>query len=255
MTEHSSPSINRSPWRRAMREARAVALVSIVVAVTYNLFAVTSIPWLREVKVKDSTAADPLDSILGTSPALTDNPNIGAPIDTAVTVDTATVPTDTAATGLTQRQLDSIAQWRKDSVKLARAESGRMRDSLAKAEAAALVEKLMASDVVDINTDVAKKLFDARLAKFIDARPEDQYNTEHISGAMNVYAEQWQSQIPEIIKLPRDQVLICYCGGGDECELSHDLAKSLKGIGFTKVFVYTGGITDWNAKKLPVTKK
>lgn len=254
MTENSNlqPS-KRSPWRQAVREARAIALVSIVVAVTYNLFAATSIPWLREVKEKDSTAQKRLEAILAEEGG---NPAGGEDGDTvaAVQLDTAQVPQfDTAsAPGLTQAQIDSLNQWRKDSLKLARQESIRLRDSARRAEAETLLTKLKSAKVTDINTEVAKKLYDAKAAVFIDARPEDQYNAGHISGSMNVYAEQWQSKIPEIIQIAKEQPIICYCSGGDECELSHDLAKSLQGLGYLNVFVYTGGIQDWTAKKYPL---
>jgi rhodanese-related sulfurtransferase len=68
---------------------------------------------------------------------------------------------------------------------------------------------------------------------------------------MNVYAEQWQSAIPDLVKIPKDRPIVTYCGGGDECELSRDLAKSLRTFGFKSVVVYTGGIKDWTAKKYP----
>lgn len=239
----------RSPWRRALREARIIIVVSALIAVTYNIFAVTSIPWLREVHQKDTTAS-----------AVADTANAGMPGDTATggvdTVATAT-PIDTAAVpaidstklaGLTKAQQDSIVKAQRDSVKAAKELATRQRDSLQQAD----LLKVFSGNG-DINTDVAKRAFDKKMALFIDARPEDQFNASHIAGAMHIYAEQWQLSIPEIVKIPKDKPIITYCGGGDECELSHDLAKNLRAMGYTNVVVYVGGITDWNAKKYPVS--
>lgn len=239
----------RSPWRRALREARIIIVASVLIAVTYNIFAVTSIPWLREVHAKDTTASAALDTTSGGTPIDT----AGAGIDTTATtipVDTATVPAidSTKLAGLTKAQQDSIVKAQRDSARSAKELATRQRDSVQRAE----LQAVFAGNG-DINTDVAKRAFDRKMAVFIDARPEDQFNAGHIAGSMHIYAEQWQLSIPEIVKIPKDKPIITYCGGGDECELSHDLAKNLRAMGYTSVVVYTGGITDWAAKKYPVT--
>jgi len=170
------------------------------------------------------------------------------PVDTTAEA----MPVDTAVTeALTQVQRDSLERFRRDSVRLAREEAKRLEDSARTAQFDAVVAKLVG--VSEIQTDVAKFLFDSKKALFIDARPEDQYNSGHIRGARNVYAEQWQTKIPELVQIDRDQLIVTYCGGGDECELSHDLANNMKAaLGFKTVVVYKGGITDWKAKKYPI---
>lgn len=233
-----------------MREARAVIIVAFAIAIVYNVFSATSIPWIRESSTSDSPAATLTD--LGTGDTVAADTATPQLVDTvAVTVP----PLDTAVTqGLSKAQLDSLEKVRKDSVKLARTEAARVADSINAARQGgdfdALVAKL--ANVTEIQTDVAKRLFDSKKVLFIDARPEDHFREGHITGAMNVYAEQWQPHIGDLVQIDRDKVIITYCGGGDECELSHDLAKNLKALGFKTVVVYKGGITDWKAKKYPV---
>lgn len=241
---HSSSPESRSPFRKALRESRAIIILAFGIAIIYNVFAATRIPWLREPykSTQDPLTLDSLgtgDTAVALTPA--------TPPDTALTP----VPLDTTATaGLTKAQLDSIDNARKDSIKLAREDAKRIADSTNEAQFNALVGRL--AGVSEIQTDVAKKLFDSKKVTFIDARPEDHFNKEHIRGAMNVYAEQWQSKIPDLVQIDRNRVIITYCGGGDECELSHHLADNLKALGFKTVVVYKGGITDWKAKNHPI---
>lgn len=243
---HSSSPESRSPLQQALRESRAIIILAFGIAIIYNVFAATRIDWLRE---PHKSTQNPLT--LGSlemgdgDTALT--PATPPPLDTAV----IPVPLDTAATaGLTKAQLDSITNFRKDSIKLAREDAKRIADSTNEAQFDGLVAKL--AGVSEIQTDVAKKLFDSKKVTFIDARPEDHFAKEHIRGAMNVYAEQWQTKIPDLVQIDRNRVIITYCGGGDECELSHHLADNLKALGFKNVVVYKGGITDWKAKNHPI---
>ncbi len=250
MTDTTSSNVSgRSPWGRAFREARAIVAVAFVIAVTYNLLAATRIPWIREPRKPDTAVA--------AAPALADtNAGMGAdtgagtmavkPADTGATPLTASVK-DTADTGAAL--MHSPNQATIDSVNEAKRLRAAAADSARKAETAALITK--AASQKEINSDIAKRLFDAK-AVFIDARPEDHFAEGHIRGAMNVYAEQWQTMIPELLKIPKDAMIVTYCGGGDECELSHELADHLREIGFTKVTVYHGGIKEWTARNYPV---
>jgi 3-mercaptopyruvate sulfurtransferase SseA len=50
------------------------------------------------------------------------------------------------------------------------------------------------------------------------------------------------------------QEIIVYCGGG-KCDLSENAALMLRdnaGIPAAKLFVYTGGMTEWKDKSFPV---
>ena len=253
MTDIRDDSGVESPLRKAFREARGIVLVSLAIALSYNIFAATRIPWLRESRPKSDTTAmslPPADTSTGSAIA---GPDTAIPSGAQGATDTAVAPAaiDTAGmAALSKQQRDSIAQFRRDSLRTAQQDARRVRDSIAQAQGAGFLEQV--AGMKDINTEIAKRLFDMKAAIFIDARPEDHYMEGHIAGAQNIYESEWQSHIPELVKISRDQLIVTYCGGGDECELSHDLAKDLQGIGFKKVVVYTGGIKDWTAKKYPV---
>ncbi len=246
MTQTPDTKQTPGPFTKAFQEARAIIIVSFVIAITYNVFAATSIPWIREPLKSDRS--DPLSLSDGTDTLevpTADTSVISAPLDTIpIAADTAAQP------GLSRQQLDSLARVQSDSIKLAKAEAAARADSIRNAGDAALFERLATAS--EIETDVAKRLFDSKKALFIDARPEDHFREGHIRGAKNVYAEQWQTQIPELVQIPREQIIVTYCGGGDECELSHDLAKNLKALGFKTVVVYMGGIKAWTDKKYPI---
>lgn len=246
MTHDPNNRPSSSPFKQAFREARVIALAAVAIAIVYNIFSSNAIDWVRAQHTVDSTGVFTLDSLTGNPPS--ESP----PPDTAIPP--AVLPADTAVAppGLTQHQLDSIRTAQADSVKQAKKLAAAQADSIRAAEEEMIFAKL--PTVSEIQTDVAKRLFDSKNRKvlFIDARPEDHFREGHIPGSMNVYAEQWQSQIPELVQISRDQVIVTYCGGGDECELSHDLAKNLKALGFKTVVVYMGGIKDWTAKKYPV---
>lgn len=234
----------RSVWRQAFDEARALLAVAFVIAIAYNLLAATRVPWIREARENDSTAILGLGDTASAptvASAMPDTQAVSAAPDTG-RVDTAAAPapTDTSA-----------ASARKDSIAEARKRAAATADSARNAELDAIIAKL--PTVKEISTDVAKKLYDARIATFIDARPEDHYLSGHIKGAMNVYAEQWQTKIPELIKIDKSRIVVTYCGGGDECELSHDLADHMRELGFGTVVVYKGGIKEWTERKYPLS--
>lgn len=256
MTDIHDTTGEESPLRKAFREARGIVLVSIAIALSYNFFAATSIPWIRESRAKADTTSAVLPSDTGATRAAagldsSSTPIVreGGSIDTATMVPPATIDTAGMA-ALSKHERDSITQTRRDSLRTAQQDARRVRDSIAQAQGSGFLEQV--AGMKDINTEVAKRLFDMKAAIFIDARPEDHYLEGHIAGARNIYESEWQAHIPDLVQISRDQLIVTYCGGGDECELSHDLAKDLQGIGFKKVVVYTGGIKDWTAKKYPV---
>lgn len=109
--------------------------------------------------------------------------------------------------------------------------------------------------IKEITTEQAKALFDKKSGVvFVDARPENQYQEGHIPNAINGYGDQFSSYIPKFLSFPKTTIFVCYCGGGDECHLSHEAAKGLCNIGFKKVFVYKGGTKEWNQNNYPWEK-
>lgn len=251
----ASASTKRSPWNIAFREARAIGVAAVLIAVAFNLLAATGIGWEYTPRAKSEVFIPGADS--ASTPATTPVDTTGAQtVDTAATIDTtadAAAKAKTDSIAHAKEIADSIARARIDSIRKAKTSANPV-DSAAAPEGGTSKQALIAkaAGMAEIQTDLAKGLFDMKAALFIDARPEDHYRESHIPGAMNCYAEQWQSKIGELIKIPKDVLIVCYCGGGDECELSHDLADHLRELGYKKVTVYKGGIKDWTAKKYPL---
>ncbi|MEO5929270.1 MAG: rhodanese-like domain-containing protein [Candidatus Kapaibacterium sp.] len=250
MTDDTTTKQQRTPLGIAWREARAIILISLGIMICYNIFAAPSIDifdpnavrlaWIYH---KRDTTTPIIDTF---GPTVTPPPII---VDSIKQVKTGPeTPIDSVEKGISAAELKA----RKDSIEKARVEIKRIQDSARKAATIGLLDQV--AGMKEITTDIAKKLFDMKGAMFIDARPEDHYNEGHIDGAMNVYADQWQTSIPDLIKIPKDRLIVTYCGGGDACELSHELADHLREIGFKKVVVYMGGIKDWTAKNYPLKK-
>lgn len=82
----------------------------------------------------------------------------------------------------------------------------------------------------------------------IDARLPESYAQGFIGSAVNVYGGEVQSRIGELLAMvPRDRVVLIYCDGGDECELSHHVADVLKQFGYGPLLIYKGGWNEWIA--------
>ena len=101
----------------------------------------------------------------------------------------------------------------------------------------------------------AKKLFDDRLAIFVDARALQEYETAHISGAISLPARGLLRGdiVPDKVLPDREAVLITYCDGG-ECEFALDVAQDLSERGYHNIFVLGEGYPGWEAAGYTVDK-
>lgn len=105
-----------------------------------------------------------------------------------------------------------------------------------------------------IPLDEAKQLFERKAARFLDARPQTQYEDGHISGAWSLPWQDVNNAFTVIAaQLDNSDTIITYCDG-ESCELSHDLAMFLKDMGFTDIRVLVNGWTVWNDAGLPSQK-
>jgi len=89
---------------------------------------------------------------------------------------------------------------------------------------------------------------------FIDARDEQHYGEGHIPGACEFdpyHPEKYFATVLPVCQAA-EQIVI-YCNGGD-CDDSESAAITLRDVGIAnqKLFVYTGGITEWTTNGLPV---
>jgi histidine triad (HIT) family protein len=80
----------------------------------------------------------------------------------------------------------------------------------------------------------------------IDARTPEAYAKGYIADAVNFYGGEVEGSIPDLLaQVPRDRVIMIYCDGGEECELSHHVADVLKRFGYGPMFIYMGGWNEW----------
>jgi rhodanese-related sulfurtransferase len=138
--------------------------------------------------------------------------------------------------------------------------------------------------MVDLPTDVtideieviqAKDLWDLGEYLFIDSRSPVQYAQGHIAGAVNLPWEEFEKYYPQAepsrdsslrikppdgngseigpnarVDLRSKPGLVIYCAGED-CDLSHALARRLYREGFRNVFIFFGGWHAWETAGFP----
>ena len=97
--------------------------------------------------------------------------------------------------------------------------------------------------------------YEQGLIVFIDARNDEEFKKGHIPGAYlfdRIYAEKYLGVVLPACTVA--QQIVVYCHGGDQCELSEFAAEFLRtaGVPNQKLFIYTGGINEWEAHHLPI---
>lgn len=107
---------------------------------------------------------------------------------------------------------------------------------------------------MEIDVDMAKTMWEMNEYLFIDARSEVQYKKGHIKGAINLSWEEFEKQYPSVKNILETKPgLVIYCAG-EECDLSHLLARKLYKEGFQEIYVFFGGWHAWVSQNLPVEK-
>jgi len=115
-----------------------------------------------------------------------------------------------------------------------------------------VIERLKEKGLQVVNGEQAQELFHDPLYEqgaiiFIDARNDEHYLGGHIPGAYqfdNYHPENYMSTIFPLCQSA--QKVVIYCNGGN-CEDSQFAALTLRDaqVPNGKLFVYTGGISDW----------
>lgn len=87
-------------------------------------------------------------------------------------------------------------------------------------------------------------------AIWVDARPEEDYEREHVPGALSLNEDRWSEMLPPMLaKWSPGKRVVVYCstqGCGASREVAHRLRKE---AGLTNVFVLEGGWEGWRAQK------
>lgn len=89
---------------------------------------------------------------------------------------------------------------------------------------------------------------------FVDARDDLQYRQAHIPGAYQFDPYRPEAYFPTLLPVCQAaEQIVVYCNGGN-CGDSETAALLLRDVGISnrKIFVYTGGITEWTTNHQPV---
>ena len=76
----------------------------------------------------------------------------------------------------------------------------------------------------------------------IDARDKEQYDKEHIPGAVNL---EWRQTLEKRASIPKDKSVLIYCNTGS---LSAQAGFALRVAGYENVRILQGGFAEWKAK-------
>jgi rhodanese-related sulfurtransferase len=114
-------------------------------------------------------------------------------------------------------------------------------------------EKLVAEakkNITEISPQDAAAKLKIGEAIIADVRERDEWDEEHISGAMHMSRGTIELDIEE--KVPdTNTTIICHCGGGGRSALA---AQNLQKMGYKKVRSMAGGFKAWKAAGLPTTR-
>ena len=96
-----------------------------------------------------------------------------------------------------------------------------------------------------IGSDQASRLLKNNEAIFIDARIPEEFQSGHISGALNISVKWPRSKKMEVLtSVTKEENIVVYCENS-ECSSAERLAGELKFLGYQHVVVFDGGWELW----------
>src|ERR1700757_742348 len=104
--------------------------------------------------------------------------------------------------------------------------------------------------ITEISPQDAAEKSESGNAIIVDVRDKDEWDEDHIPGAMHMSRGTIELDIEEKVPNP-NEMIICHCGGGGRSALA---AQSLQKIGYKNVRSMAGGLKAWKAAGLPTAK-
>ena len=96
----------------------------------------------------------------------------------------------------------------------------------------------------EVTIDQAQAWGDSAI--WVDARPDSQYETQHIPGAIQLNEDRWSELLPQTLTAwtPEKRIVV-YCSS-QSCGLAHEVGFRLrKEAGLTNVYILHGGWEKW----------
>jgi rhodanese-related sulfurtransferase len=113
-------------------------------------------------------------------------------------------------------------------------------------------ENLEMQEIIEVDLETAKKYFDEGEIQFLDARESEAYEEAHIPGALDWPYDQFDTYLEKYKdEITRETPVLCYCNG-ETCDDSFVLAESLMYEYYQKVYLFKGGIEEWQSWGYPV---
>ena len=107
------------------------------------------------------------------------------------------------------------------------------------------VESFTEDGIHLIGLERAVQFMESGIGSVFDARSPLLYEDGHLPGAVNVYAYELDSYLPDLMQeYPLDTPIMVYCNGND-CEDSRFLAQWMQELGYAKLFIFEGGYEQW----------
>jgi rhodanese-related sulfurtransferase len=84
---------------------------------------------------------------------------------------------------------------------------------------------------------------------WVDARPESDYELEHIPGAVSLNPDNWSEQLPRFLDgwRPSEKAVV-YCSAAS-CDTSREIADRLRRSGVDPVYYLKGGWEAWKTRR------
>lgn len=111
-----------------------------------------------------------------------------------------------------------------------------------------MLQGLLKRDVPEVDAAQAYQLLGQ--AVFIDTRSRAEYEVSHISDALWVGYDNFDTS--RLQDIPKDKKIVAYCSVGARSE---KITRQLRALGYSDVSNLYGGIFEWVNQKMPVYKK
>ncbi len=102
-----------------------------------------------------------------------------------------------------------------------------------------------------IRADQAYFVFEKGMAKFVDPRDEWDFEEMHVKNAINIPVYKFSRDMLKLKNLKKDDLIIVYCED-EYCDNGIELCDSLIDLLYKNVFLYKGGIDEWQFAGYPL---